>query len=56
MRPLLVAAFTVVSGSAFAGVPLGVPAPALGAFGPLGLAAAAVGYVGWRLIKKRRGV
>ena len=55
MLHFLVPAFTLLPASAFAGAVLPVPVPALGAFGPAGLAVAAVAYVGWRLIKKRRG-
>lgn len=55
MLRVLVTASALLPVSAFAGSAFGVPAPAVGAFGPLGLAAAAVGYIGWRIIKKRGG-
>ncbi|MBZ0216302.1 MAG: hypothetical protein K8F25_07115 [Fimbriimonadaceae bacterium] len=42
----------LMSETALAGVP--VPVPLAGALGPLGLAAAGVGYVGYRIIKHYR--
>lgn len=45
-------AMLLMTEAAQAGAP--VPAPLAGAFGPLGLAAAGVGYVGYRIVKYYR--
>lgn len=54
MRNLVAIIVMFAPTAALAGKPLGVPLPAAGAFGPGALAVAAVAYLGWRLIKRRR--
>ena len=45
-------AMLLMTETALAGVP--VPAPLAGAFGPVGLAAAGLAYVGYRIVKYYR--
>ncbi|MEY4766071.1 MAG: hypothetical protein RI907_2744 [Pseudomonadota bacterium] len=53
LRTWITVGLALTSGMAWAGgAP--VPAPAAGAFGPVGLGVAAVGYVAYRIIKNRK--
>lgn len=55
-RFLAAASLLIVSTGAMAGGPITLPAPApiLGAFGPIGLAAAGIGYVAYKLYQHRK--
>lgn len=54
-RYSLAGALLLLAPTAFAGLVCGpVPAPVLGALGPVGLAATAVGYVAYKLYQRRK--